>query len=90
MPKSAGVNFLFTIDNLSLLWLIDTNLEVWETYIKSVIKVKVTKIENMFPLNNLSFLRPIDTNLGMCVAYAKRKLLIATQVSVIKVKVTVA
>jgi len=90
----AGVNFWFTIDNLSLLWLIDTKLEVWETYIKSVMKVKVTvtvaKIENLFPLNNLSFLWPIDTNLGMCVVYAKRKLLIATQVSVIKVKVTVA
>jgi len=39
----AGVNLWFTIDNLSLLWPIDTKLEVWETYIKSVMKVKVNR-----------------------------------------------
>ena len=61
MLKSAGsvwegVNFWFTIDNLSLLWPIDTKLEVWETYTKSVMKVEVTvaKTENMFPVNNFS------------------------------------
>jgi len=42
-----------------------------------------------FPLNNFSLLWPIDTKLVVCVAYIKRQLGIATQVSVIKVKVTV-
>ena len=42
-----------------------------------------------FPLNNFSLLRPIDTKLAVCLAYIKRQLGIATQVSVIKVKVTV-
>ena len=42
-----------------------------------------------FPLNNFSLFWPIDTKLGVLVAYIKRKLRIATQVSVIKVKVTV-
>jgi hypothetical protein len=48
------------------------------------------KIEIQFPLNNLSLLWPIDPKLGVWVAYIKRQLVIATQVSVIKVKVTVA
>ena len=57
----------------------------------SVIKVKVTvtKIEIQFPLNNFSLLWLIDTKLGVWVAYNKTQLGIATQVSVIKVKVTV-
>jgi len=42
-----------------------------------------------FPLNNLSLLWPIDTKLGVWVAYIKAQLLIANQVSVMKVKVTV-
>jgi len=42
-----------------------------------------------FPLNNLSLLCPIDTKLAVWVAYIKRQLGIATQMSVIKVKVTV-
>jgi len=42
-----------------------------------------------FPLNNFSLLWPIDTKLAVWVAYSKRQLGIATQVSVIKVKVTV-
>jgi len=42
-----------------------------------------------FPVNNFSLLWPIDTKLGVWVAYIKRQLGIATQVSVIKVKVTV-
>jgi len=41
------------------------------------------------PLNNFSLLWPIDTKLAVWVAYIKRQLGIATQVSVIKVKVTV-
>jgi len=41
------------------------------------------------PLNNISLLWPFDTKLGVWVAYIKRQLGIATQVSVIKVKVTV-
>jgi len=42
-----------------------------------------------FPLNNLSLLWPIHTQLAVWVAYIKTQLGIATQVSVIKVKVTV-
>ena len=42
-----------------------------------------------FPLNNFSLLWPIDTKLAVWVAYIKTQLGIATQVSVIKVKVTV-
>jgi len=42
-----------------------------------------------FPLNKFSLLRPIDTKLAVWLAYIKRQLGIATQVSVIKVKVTV-
>jgi len=42
-----------------------------------------------FLLNNLSLHWPIDTKLTVWVAYIKRQLGIATQVSVIKVKVTV-
>jgi len=41
------------------------------------------------PLNNFSLLWPIDTELGVWVAYIKTQLGIATQMSVIKVKVTV-
>ena len=39
--------------------------------------------------NNFSLPWPIDTKLAVWVAYIKRQLGIATQVSVIKVKVTV-
>jgi len=42
-----------------------------------------------FPLNNFSLFWPIDTKLAVWVAYIKRQLVIATRVSVIKVKVTV-
>jgi len=42
-----------------------------------------------FPLNNFSLLWPIDTKLAVWVTYIKTQLGIATQVSVIKVKVTV-
>ena len=42
-----------------------------------------------FPLNNFSLLWPIDNKLGVWVAYIKTQLGIATQVSVIRVKVTV-
>ncbi len=47
-------------------------------------------IEIQFLLKNLSLLWPIDAKHGVWVAYIKRHLWIATQVSVIKVKVTVA
>jgi len=47
------------------------------------------KIEIQFPLNNFSLLWPIDTKLALWVAYFMSQLGIATQVSVIKVKVTV-
>ena len=40
-------------------------------------------------LNNFSLLWPIDTKLAVWVANIKRQLGIATQVNVIKVKVTV-
>jgi len=42
-----------------------------------------------FPLNNFSLLWLIDTKLTLWVAYIKTQLGIATQVSVIKVKVPV-
>jgi len=42
-----------------------------------------------FMLNNFCLLWSIDTKLAVWVAYIKRQLGIATQVSVIKVKVTV-
>jgi hypothetical protein len=48
------------------------------------------KIEIQFPLNNLSLFWHIDSKLGVWVAYIKKQLGIATQVSVINVKVTVA
>jgi len=56
-----------------------------------VIKVKVTVTKNriQFPLNNYSMLWHIDTKLAVWVAYIIAQLWIATQVSVIKVKVTV-
>jgi len=47
------------------------------------------KIEIHFPLNNFSLLWPVDTKLAVWVVYVKTQLPIATQVSVIKVKVTV-
>jgi len=53
------------------------------------VKVNVTKIEIQFPLNNFSLLWPIDTKLAVWVAFIKTQLGIATQMSVIKVKVTV-
>jgi len=67
---------MFSCNNFSLLWLIDTKLAVWVTYIKtqlgiatqvSVIKVKVTVPKKIrFPLNNFSLFWPIDTKLGAC------------------------
>ena len=47
------------------------------------------RIKLKFPLNNFSLLWPTDTKLGVWVAYTKTQLEIATQVPVIKVKVTV-
>jgi len=47
------------------------------------------KIEIQFPINNFSLLWPIDTKLAVWKAYIKTQLGIATQVYVIKVKVTV-
>jgi len=57
----------------------------------SVIKVKVTvtKKEIQLPLHNFSLLWPIGTKPAVWVAYIKTQLRIATQVFVIKVKVTV-
>jgi len=46
-------------------------------------------MEIHFPLNNFSLLWPIDTKLAVCVAYIKTQFGIASQVSVMKVKVTV-
>jgi len=53
------------------------------------VKVTVTEIEILFSLNNFSLLWHIDTKLAVRVAYFKAQLWIATQMSVIKVKVTV-
>jgi len=52
-------------------------------------KSLLLKIEIQFLLNNSSFLLSIDTKLAVWVAYIKTQLGIATQASVIKVKVTV-
>jgi len=46
-------------------------------------------MEIQFPLNNFSLVWLIDTKLAVWVAYIKTQFGIATQVSVIKVKVTV-
>jgi len=46
-------------------------------------------MEILFLLNNFSLLWPIDTKLAVWVADIKMQFGIATQVSVIKVKVTV-
>ena len=46
------------------------------------------KIEIQFPLKSFSLLWPIDTKLAVWEAYTKTRLGSATQVSVIKVKVT--
>jgi len=46
-------------------------------------------MEIQFLLNNFSLLWPVDTKHGVWVAYVKMQLGIATQVYVIKVKVTV-
>ena len=48
------------------------------------------KIEIQFLCYYLSMLWPVDAKHGVWVAYIKRQLGIANQVSVIKVKVTVA
>jgi hypothetical protein len=49
------------------------------------------KKEIQFPFNNLSLLWPIDSKLGIWVTYIMMQLgIIDTQVSVMKVKVTVA
>jgi len=46
-------------------------------------------IKLRFLLNNFSLLWPIDTKLAVWIAYIQRQLGIATQVSGIKLKVTV-
>jgi len=58
----------------------------------SVIRINVTvaKIVNQFLLNILNLLRRFNTKFSIWVAYIKWQLGIATQVSVIKVKDTVA
>jgi len=53
------------------------------------VKVTVTKIEIQFSLNNFSLLWPFNITLAEWVAYIKTQLGMATQVSVIKAKVTV-
>jgi len=52
--------------------------------------VRLAGVNFWFSLNNFRLLWPIDTKLAVWVAYIKRQLGIATQVSVIKVKVTVS
>jgi hypothetical protein len=59
-------------------------------HLGSKIRSLLLKNEFQFLLNNLRLLWPIDPELGMWVAYIKRQLGITTQVSMIKVKVTVA
>jgi hypothetical protein len=59
-------------------------------HLESKTRSLLLKIEIQFLLNNLSLLWPIDAKLSVWITYNKRQLGIATQVSVIKVKVTVA
>jgi len=54
-----------------------------------MLKSLAGRVNIWFPLNNFSLLWPIDTKLAVWVAYIKMQLGIATQVSVIKFKVTV-
>jgi len=63
----------------------------WDCYpgVWSRSRSLLLKIEIQFLLNNFSLLWPIDTKLGVWVAYIKMQLGIATQVSVVKVKVAV-
>jgi len=56
----------------------------WTKYILNQVSVNF-----WFPLNNFSLRLPIDTKLAVWVVYFKRQLGIATQLSVIKVKLTV-
>ena len=57
----------------------------------SVIKAKVTvaNIKFRYPLNNLILHRPIGAKFIVWVAYIKRQVMIAIQMSLKKVKVTV-
>jgi hypothetical protein len=59
-------------------------------HLGSKTRSRLLKIEIAFLLNNLSLLWTIDAKLSLWVAHKKRQLVIAAQVSVIKVKVTVA
>ena len=79
---------------------IDTKLAVWVAYFKMQLRIVprclglrsrslLLKKEIQFVLNNFSLLWPMDTKLDVWVAYIKTQLGIATQVYVIKVKVTV-
>jgi len=55
-----------------------------------MLKVIVAKNRQPVSLKSLSLLWPIDSKLGVWVVYVKRQLRNFTQVSLIKVKVTVA
>jgi hypothetical protein len=59
-------------------------------YLGSKTRSLLLKLEIHFLLNNLSLIWPFDAKHGVWVAYIKRQHGIATQVSVIKVKITVA
>jgi hypothetical protein len=102
MSLLQKIEIQFPRNNFSLLSAIATKLSVRVAFtciktrfeiatLMSVIKVKVTvgKIDIQFPRNNLSLLSPIDTKLSVWVAYIKTLHRKATQVSVIKVNVTV-
>jgi len=94
------IEIQFPLNNFSLLWPIDTKLLYGKLISKGSLGLLprclwsrsmslLLKIEIQFPLNNFHLLWPFDTKLGLWVAYIKALLWIATQVYVIKVKVTV-
>jgi len=61
----------------------------WFSLVISRSRSLLLKIRIQFPLNNFSLIWPIDAKVAVWVAYIKSQLGIATQVYVIKVKVTV-
>jgi len=93
MASNYGVKLRFPLNNFSLLWPIDTkdSFGLLPRCLQSRSRSRslLLKIEIQFPLNNFSLPWPIDTKLAVWVDYIKTQLGIATQVSAIKVKVTV-
>jgi hypothetical protein len=92
---SLKIDIQFLLNNLNLLWPIDTKLcMLWwrlgslPRYLCWRLRSLLLKIEIPFPLNNLRLLLPINTKFGVWVAYIERQIWITTHLSVIKISVT--